>query len=62
MNIQKMNWNLYLMLMVLVLGGFTSLIAQPLQPDYMDDFTGKPRVIALTDIGNEPDDQMSFVR
>ena len=36
--------------------------AQPLPPNYVDDFTGKPRVIALSDIGNEPDDQMSFVR
>lgn len=28
----------------------------------MDDFTGKPRVVVISDIGNEPDDQMSFVR
>ncbi len=27
-----------------------------------DRFTGKPRVVILSDIGNEPDDQMSFVR
>lgn len=27
-----------------------------------DLFTGKPRVVILSDIGNEPDDQMSFVR
>lgn len=27
-----------------------------------DMFSGKPRVVVLTDIGNEPDDQMSFVR
>ncbi|MDE3105814.1 MAG: DUF1593 domain-containing protein [Acidobacteriota bacterium] len=27
-----------------------------------DDFTGKPRAIILSDIGNEPDDQMSLVR
>jgi len=27
-----------------------------------DDFSGKPRVIVISDIGNEPDDQMSFVR
>jgi hypothetical protein len=36
--------------------------AQPLPPNYVDDFTGKPRVLVLTDMGNEPDDQMSFVR
>jgi hypothetical protein len=28
----------------------------------VDDFVGKPRLVVLTDIGNEPDDQMSFVR
>src|SRR5262245_32121191 len=36
--------------------------AQPLPPNHVDDFTGKPRVVVLTDMGNEPDDQMSFVR
>ena len=39
-----------------------SSTAQPLQPNYVDDFTGKPRVVMLSDMGNEPDDQMSFVR
>lgn len=33
---------------------------QPPQP--VDTFTGHPRVSILSDIGNEPDDQMSFVR
>ncbi|HTJ30388.1 MAG TPA: DUF1593 domain-containing protein [Acidobacteriaceae bacterium] len=28
----------------------------------VDDFTGKPRVVVLSDIGNEPDDQMSLTR
>ena len=28
----------------------------------MDNFTGHPRVVIISDIGNEPDDQMSFVR
>ncbi len=36
--------------------------AQTLSPNPVDDFTGKPRVVILTDMGNEPDDQMSFVR
>jgi hypothetical protein len=31
-------------------------------PAGTDDFEGKPRLFVLTDIGNEPDDQMSFVR
>ena len=29
---------------------------------HVDDFAGKPRVVVISDIGNEPDDQMSFVR
>ncbi len=40
----------------------TGLNAQPLPPTHVDDFTGHPRVIILSDIGNEPDDQMSLVR
>jgi hypothetical protein len=41
----------------------TSLLtAQGLPKTHVDDFTGKPRAIIISDIGNEPDDQMSFVR
>jgi Protein of unknown function (DUF1593) len=36
--------------------------ADPLPSTHVDDFTGKPRVIVISDIGNEPDDQMSLVR
>src|SRR5215470_5096355 len=36
--------------------------AQLPQPGNVDDFVGKPRVVVLIDMGNEPDDQMSFVR
>jgi hypothetical protein len=35
--------------------------AQP-APPAPDDFTGRPRVAIVSDIGNEPADQMSFVR
>jgi hypothetical protein len=38
------------------------LPGQALPPAHVDDFAGKPRVIILSDIGNEPDDQMSLVR
>ncbi|MGC1421102.1 MAG: DUF1593 domain-containing protein [Terracidiphilus sp.] len=38
------------------------LAAQVLPPTHVDDFAGKPRVVVISDIGNEPDDQMSFVR
>jgi hypothetical protein len=36
--------------------------AQGLPMTHVDDFAGKPRVVIISDIGNEPDDQMSFVR
>ena len=35
---------------------------QAIAPTHVDDFSGKPRVVVISDIGNEPDDQMSFVR
>src|SRR5262245_588543 len=36
--------------------------ARLLQPGYVDEFVGNPRVVVLSDMGFEPDDQMSFVR
>lgn len=36
--------------------------SSPLDAAYVDQSTGKPRVLVLTDMGNEPDDQMSMVR
>jgi hypothetical protein len=36
--------------------------ADPFPASHVDNFTGPPRVIVISDIGNEPDDQMSFVR
>ena len=52
-------------LLVSLLLGLKSLVAsaQPAaQPPVVDGFTGHPRVTIISDIGNEPDDQMSFVR
>jgi hypothetical protein len=41
----------------------TAAVAQDyVSPSHIDDFTGRPRVIVISDIGNEPDDQMSLVR
>jgi Protein of unknown function (DUF1593) len=40
----------------------TLVLAQALPRAHVDNFTGKPRAIIISDIGNEPDDQMSFVR
>ena len=37
-------------------------IAQMVSVPPADTFSGKPRVAIISDIGNEPDDQMSFVR
>ena len=36
--------------------------ASPPAAARVDDFTGNPRLVVLSDIGNEPDDQMSLVR
>lgn len=38
------------------------LTAAPIPSTHLDDFTAHPRVIIISDIGNEPDDQMSLVR
>ena len=40
----------------------SSLADEALPPTHVDDFTGHPRLVIISDIGNEPDDQMSFVR
>jgi len=41
----------------------TAMHAQDqVSPSHIDDFAGRPRVIVISDIGNEPDDQMSLVR
>src|SRR5712692_8849948 len=36
--------------------------AQPSPAGRLDEFSGHPRAFVVSDIGNEPDDQMSFVR
>jgi hypothetical protein len=64
MTMRKARW---LRSIVLFIGGcglklHCSLAGQTLSPTHIDDFTGRPRVIVISDIGNEPDDQMSFVR
>jgi len=51
----------WLVLSVLVAAA-TLLMGQSLPPTHVDDFPGHPRVIVISDIGNEPDDQMSLVR
>jgi len=39
-----------------------ALRGQVLSSSQVDNFAGHPRVVVISDIGNEPDDQMSFVR
>jgi hypothetical protein len=39
-----------------------ALAAAALPPTHVDDFAGHPRAVIVSDIGNEPDDQMSLVR
>lgn len=56
-----LRWTCVIALQGLVLTCF-SFAAEPLPPTHVDTFTGPPRVIIMSDIGNEPDDQMSFVR
>src|SRR5215469_2093208 len=53
------------LLILLLAGQSTSsclLLAQTVPGLAVDSFSGKPRVVIISDIGNEPDDQMSFVR
>lgn len=46
--------------LIIALSG--KIYGQAIAATHVDDVTGKPRVIVISDIGNEPDDQMSFVR
>ena len=49
-------------LVLLIAYSSSASIAQALHAQTGDSFTGKLRVVIISDIGNEPDDQMSFVR
>src|ERR1051325_7065349 len=51
---------LSLFAIVILLGN--KLLAQPTSADRLDKLLGHARVFVTSDIGNEPDDQMSFVR
>jgi Protein of unknown function (DUF1593) len=49
-------------LLICLIAGVAAQPLPPEHPEHVDTFTGKPRVVVLTDMDNEPDDQMSFVR
>lgn len=51
-----------LQLAIWFLAAASFLHSEALPPTHIDDFTGPPRVVVISDIGNEPDDQMSLVR
>ena len=44
------------------LAGFQGTPAAPPPSRFVDAFAARPRIIVMTDIANEPDDQMSLVR
>ncbi|MGA7409656.1 MAG: DUF1593 domain-containing protein [Bryobacteraceae bacterium] len=60
MKSNKWTWR-WRSLMLALLGVF-GLTGAAIPPTHIDDFSGHPRVIVISDIGNEPDDQMSLVR
>jgi hypothetical protein len=47
---------------VFLVGAMARAGGAPLPPAHIDDHVQRPRVLILSDIGNEPDDQMSLVR
>ena len=55
-------WFVHLFACTIVLSSVLTARAQELPPSHVDDFTGHPRMIVISDIGNEPDDQMSLTR
>jgi hypothetical protein len=57
-----MTWNRLLVYAALSLAPGGVLMAAPLSPTHVDGFAGRPRAVIISDIGNEPDDQMSLVR
>ncbi len=55
-------WRLAVALLVELAGVCGGAAGQSLPQVQVDSFTGHPRAIVISDIGNEPDDQMSLVR
>jgi len=52
----------FLIVLALICLFASPMFADSIPPTHIDNFAGKPRVIIISDMGNEPDDQMSFVR
>jgi hypothetical protein len=63
MNAQLWSW--FRIVAILIAGFFLlsrAAYAQQPMAGRLDNFSGHPRALVISDIGNEPDDQMSFVR
>src|ERR1700729_3179553 len=55
-------WWVRFVVAVFALGFGNTLLGQVISQTHVDAFTGHPRLIVISDIGNEPDDQMSLIR
>ena len=58
----RLRWGQLILLATIFFAADGLLSAAPIPPAHIDEFTGHPRVLVVSDIGNEPDDQMSLVR
>jgi Protein of unknown function (DUF1593) len=57
------NWRGMIVILAALAGMFGGqLFGETLPANHVDNFSGLPRVVVISDIGNEPDDQMSLVR
>ena len=55
-------WWVRFVVAVFALGFGNTLLGQVISQTHVDAFDGHPRLIVISDIGNEPDDQMSLIR
>lgn len=61
MKLPECGWWLRFVVAVLALGFGETLLGQMISQSHVDEFDGHPRIIVISDIGNEPD-QMSLIR
>ncbi len=58
----KGEWRALIGVGIALIAGVAVAAQVPAQAPAPESFSGHPRVVIISDIGNEPDDQMSFVR
>jgi hypothetical protein len=57
------NWRGMIIILAVLAGTFSGhQFGETLPANHVDNSSGHPRVVIISDIGNEPDDQMSLVR